>query len=80
MEPDMVVEMVGNVMQHDVKMEAIIADDDTAAISNIQRNQEPGLKKYSDKNHIKKNISESRQSIGNRDGTFSIVSPSIYRL
>ena len=35
MESDMVVEMVGNVMQQGVKMEAIIADDDTAAISNI---------------------------------------------
>ena len=60
MEPDMVVEMVGNVMQKGVKMEAIMADNDTAAISNIRRHQDPGLKKYSDKNHIKKNISESR--------------------
>ena len=53
MEPDMVVEMVGNVMQQGVKIEAIIADDDTAAISNIHRNLDPGFKKYLDKNHIK---------------------------
>ena len=55
--------MVGNVMQQDVKMEVIIADDDTAATSNIQRNQDPGLKKYSYKNYIKKNISESRHCL-----------------
>ena len=44
-------------------MEVIIADDDTAAISNIQRNQDPGLKKYSYKNYIKQNISESRHCL-----------------
>ena len=55
--------MVGNVMQQDVKMEVIIADDDTAAISNIQRNQDPGLKIYSYKNYIEKNISESRHCL-----------------
>ena len=52
----MAVEMVVNVMQQGVKMEAIIADDDTAAISNTHKNLDPGLKKYSDKNLIKNNI------------------------
>ena len=58
----MVVEIVGNVMQQGVKMEAIIADDETAAISNIQRNQDPGLKKYSDKT-ISKRIFQSQGNL-----------------
>ena len=46
-------------MQQCVKMEAIIADDDTAAILNTHKNLDPRLNKYSDKNLIKKNNSYS---------------------
>jgi hypothetical protein len=59
MEPDMVVEMVGSVMEQGVQMEAIIGDDDTTAISKIHKDLDANLKKYSDKNHVKKNISNS---------------------
>jgi hypothetical protein len=59
MEPDMVFEMVGSVMEQGVQMETIIGDDNTTAISKIHKDLDANLKKYSVKNHVNKNISNS---------------------
>ncbi|XP_062588881.1 uncharacterized protein LOC134250534 isoform X2 [Saccostrea cucullata] len=59
MEPDMVVDMVERTLNKGVRMEAVIGDDDTTAISRINSELDANIRKQSDKNHVKKNVANS---------------------
>lgn len=59
MEPDMIVEMVGRTLEKGVRMEGLVGDDDTTAITRINKELDPNIQKQSDKNHVKKNIANS---------------------
>lgn len=55
----MVVEMVGRTLKKGVSMEGLVGDDDTTAITRINEELDPNIKKQSNKNHVKKNIANS---------------------
>lgn len=59
MEPDMIVEMVGRTLEKGVRMEGLVGDDDTTAITRINKELDANIQKQSDKNHVKKNIANS---------------------
>lgn len=40
-------------------MEGLVGDDDTTAITRINKELDPNIQKQSDKNHVKKNIANS---------------------
>ena len=63
MEPDKVIEMIESVIQSGVRVEALVVDDDTTTIARIHREIDPIIKKLSDKNHIRKNVANSRYSL-----------------
>lgn len=56
MEPDMVVEMVGRTLKKGVRMEGLVGDDDTTAITRINEELDPNIQKHSDKNHVKRTL------------------------
>lgn len=58
MEPDMVIDLIGQAVQKGVQIEGLVADDDTTVMSRVHGIC-PNIQKMSDKNHIKKNISNS---------------------
>lgn len=55
----MVVEMVGRTLEKGVRMEGLVGDDDTTAITRINKELDANIQKQSDKNHVKKNIANS---------------------
>lgn len=59
MEQDMVVEMVKEKKQAGIHTAAIVGDDDATTISKLHQTVDPNIKKRSDKNHLKKNLSNS---------------------
>lgn len=58
MEPDMVIDLIGQAVQKGVQIEGLVADDDTTVMSRVHGICS-NIQKMSDKNHIKKNISNS---------------------
>lgn len=58
MEPDMVVDLIGQVVQKGLQIEGFIADDNTTVMSRVHGICS-NIQKMSDKNHIKKNILNS---------------------
>ncbi|XP_061186114.1 uncharacterized protein LOC133195733 [Saccostrea echinata] len=71
MESDMVVEMVKSTIKKGIKVEALVGDDDTTTMSRIHREIDPSIKKHSDKNHIKKNISNSLYNLQKKHNNLS---------
>lgn len=59
LEQDMVVEMVKEKKQAGIRTAAIVGDDDATTISKLHQTVDPNIKKRSDKNHLKKNLSNS---------------------
>ena len=57
MERDMVVEMVQEKMNDGIRTAAIIGDDDASTIAKLHQTIDPNIEKISDKNHVKKNLS-----------------------
>lgn len=53
MEPDMVVDLIGQVVQKGLQIEGFIADDNTTVMSRVHGICS-NIQKMSDKNHIKK--------------------------
>ena len=59
MEPEMVISMVEDNKSAGIHTESIVADDDTTTISRLRSEVDPSIKKQSDKNHVRKNFSNS---------------------
>ena len=56
MEGDMAVELVKNISKADVKLNAIVADDDASSIAKIRQAVDPNIQKFSDVNHRRGNV------------------------
>ena len=59
MESDMVIEMVTKQQQEGIEIETIVGDDDATTITRLQKAVKTQIKKRSDSNHVRKNISSS---------------------
>ncbi|XP_062601160.1 uncharacterized protein LOC134262849 [Saccostrea cucullata] len=59
MEQDMIVEMVKEKVDEGIHTAAIVGDDDASAISKLHQTVDQKIEKRSDKNHIKKNLTNS---------------------
>ena len=59
MEPDMVEEMVTSVQRKGVTVNSITGDDDSSTIARLRANVNKNIIKRSDKNHVKKGLSNS---------------------
>lgn len=59
MESDMVIEMVTKKQQEGIEIETIVGDDDATTITRLQKAVKTQIKKRSDSNHVRKNISAS---------------------
>lgn len=63
MESAIAVDIVSHVMELGYRIETITMDDDTTTISRLRSTVDPEIEKRSDKNHVKKNISNSLYNI-----------------
>lgn len=62
MEQDMVIEMVSKQEKAGHSVSTIVADDDTTTISRLRSVVNPGIKKKSDRNHVRKNLTSKLYS------------------
>ena len=62
MESAIAVDLVSNIMELGYRIQSITMDDDTTTVSRLKSTVDPEIEKPSDKNHIKKNISNSLTS------------------
>ena len=62
MESAIAVDLVSNIMELGYRIQSITMDDDTTTVSRLKSTVDPEIEKLSDKNHIKKNISNSLTS------------------
>ncbi|VDI77010.1 Hypothetical predicted protein, partial [Mytilus galloprovincialis] len=62
MERDMVIEMVSKQEKAGHSVSTIVADDDTSTISRLRSVVNPGIKKKSDRNHVRKNLTSKLYS------------------
>jgi transcriptional regulator CtsR len=62
MESAIAVDLVSYIMELGYRIQSITMDDDTTTISRLKSTVDPEIEKLSDKNHIKKYISNSLTS------------------
>jgi len=67
MEPDMVTDMVKQMKTGEVKIGTLIGDDDATTIARA-RDFDPGLQKLSDRNHVRKTLSNELYKVKARHG------------
>lgn len=76
MESAIAVDLVSNLMEMGYRVKSITMDEDSTTISRLHKSVDPNIVKQSDKNHIKKNLSNSLYEIkkGHKELSTSIIS------